>query len=479
MRVRIQVVVESEAGDPPVIQEVATLERGPLQPEELGLTLAEAKDLLRGVQETMVAGQVAEFVARQGCCPDCGRQRPRKGRHEIVYRTLFGKLRLESPRLYVCRCRRSNRASASPLAALLPERTAPELAYLETKFAALRSYGLTVELLGEILPLGAELNTTTVRRQVRDVAERLEGELGAEQPHFIEGCQRDWDQLPRPDPPLTVGLDGGYVHGRSSQSRTEGSLEGIAGKVLKEDGDPTCFAFVPNVDTKPKRRLFEVLKSQGLQMNQRVEFLTDGGDTVRELPQFLVPESEHWLDWFHITMRLTVMGQMTKGLAAESDPGSRPGEDEDGRLDVSAVDKQLERLKWHLWHGNVYRALQLIEDLEWDIEALEEPSERAKKLRKALREFHHYIEANRSSIPNYGDRYRHGETIATSFAESTVNQVISKRMVKKQQMRWTEWGAHQLLQVRTQVLNEDFRGTFHRWYPGLKADPAQVEDAAA
>ena len=72
MRVRIQVIVESEAGDPPVVQEVATLERGPLQPEGLGLTLAEAKDLLRGVQEAMVAEQVAEFVAQQECCPDCG-----------------------------------------------------------------------------------------------------------------------------------------------------------------------------------------------------------------------------------------------------------------------------------------------------------------------------------------------------------------------------------------------------------------------
>lgn len=277
MRVRIQVVVESDAGEPPVVQEVATLERGPLQPEGLGLTLAEAKDLLRGVQETLVAHQVAEFVTQQVCCPDCGRPQPRKGRHEIVYRTLFGKLRLDSPRLYACPCQQRDRASASPLAELFPERTAPELTYLETKFAALMSYGLTVELLAEILPLGVELNTTAVRRHVRNVAERLEGELGAEQPHFIEGCQRDWDQLPRPDPPLTVGLDGGYVPARHPLSRTEGSFEVIAGKVLKEDGDPTCFAFVPNVDAKPKRRLFEVLKSQGLQMNQRVEFLTDGG----------------------------------------------------------------------------------------------------------------------------------------------------------------------------------------------------------
>lgn len=234
----------------------------------------------------------------------------------------------------------------------------------------------------------------------------------------------------------------------------------IVGKVLKGGGDSVCFAFVPNIDAKPKRRLFEALRSQGLQMNQRVEFLTDGGDTVRELPLYICPESEHWLDWFHVTMRLTVMGQMTKGLAAECGPGPKPGDDEYGRPNATSMDKQLESLKWHLWHGNVYRALQIVQDLECDLESLAAPSKRAKKLLKAVHEFRHYIEANQLSIPNYGDRYRHGEVIASSFAESTVNQVVSKRMVKKQQMRWTEGGAHRLLQVRARVLNEDLRATF-------------------
>src|SRR3954452_10038995 len=339
MRVRIQVLVESEVGDRPVVQEIATLERGPLQPDGLGLTLAEAEDLLRGVQEAMVAEQVTEFVAQQGCCPDCGRQRPRKGRHEIGYRTLFGKLRLDSPRLYACACQDRDRASASPLAELLPERTAPELAYLETRFAALMSYGLTVDLRGEILPLGKESNTTAVRRQVRDVAERVESELGEERPHFIEGCQRDRDQLPRPDPPLTAGLDGGYVHARHPESRAERCFEVIAGKVLKPEGESKCFAFVPHVDAKPKRRLFEVLKEQGLQPNQRVEFLTDGGDTVRELPRELSPESEHWLDWFHITMRLTVLGQMNRGLAAEEAPSPSPGDAREEQRDGAEPEK--------------------------------------------------------------------------------------------------------------------------------------------
>ena len=60
-------------------------------------------------------------------------------------------------------------------------------------------------------------------------------------------------------------------------------------------------------DTKPKRRLFEVLKAQGMQANQQVTFLTDGGEDIRDLPYYLNPHAEHLLDWFHITMRITVM----------------------------------------------------------------------------------------------------------------------------------------------------------------------------
>ena len=155
---------------------------------------------------------------------------------------------------------------------------------------------------------------------------------------------------------------------------------------------------------------------------------------------YLSPESEHWLDWFHLTMRLTVMGQMAKGLALERAPAGPTGDDEVDWLDVAGREKPLESLKWHLWHRNVYRALQIVEDLECDLDSGIDPTERETKLLKAVSEFHHYIEVNQAFIPNYGDRYRHGETISSAFVESTVNQVISKRMVKKQQMRWTQRG---------------------------------------
>ena len=87
--------------------------------------------------------------------------------------------------------------------------------------------------------------------------------------------------------------------------------------------------------------------------------------------------------------------------------------------------------------------------------------------------------ANAGRIPNYGERHRAGEAISTAFTESAVNQVISKRMVKKQQMRWTPRGAHLLLQIRTRVLNDQLANDFHRWHSGFTHCSAEAEDLAA
>jgi hypothetical protein len=152
-------------------------------------------------------------------------------------------------------------------------------------------------------------------------------------------------------------------------------------------------------------------------------------------------------------MRLTVMQNMTKSL-----PSEEP---------FPQVAPNLERVKWYLWHGNVFRALQVLDDIDIDLELSAEEHPAVSKLGKAITGFRGYVAVNRPFIPNYGDRYRYGEAISTAFAESTVNQVISKRMVKKQQMRWTRRGAHLLLQVRTQTLNDDLRDTFCRWYPTM------------
>lgn len=168
------------------------------------------------------------------------------------------------------------------------------------------------------------------------------------------------------------------------------------------------------------------------------------------------PLAEHLLDWFHVTMWLTVLRQQLKELCTAAP---------DQELDMLGT--KLERVKWFLWHGNVFRALEEIEGVQWRLEDLDEELPASCKLAKNVAEFYGYIKANEAFIPNYGDRHHYGEVISTAFVESTVNQVISKRFVKKQQMRWTKKGAHLLLQVRAQALNEGLRPSFARWYPAM------------
>lgn len=452
MKVRIQVIIQhDDETSETIVEEIGCLQRGDARPETLGLTLDEGKALLGSIQQEMVKQQIAEYIEHQSTCQDCGQPYRRNGRHHITYRTLFGKMQLQSPRFYPCTCRSRERKSFSPVAYLLPERSAPELCYLQTKWASLMSYGLTVDLLEEVLPL--KTNFTSVYKHTHQTAERIESELGAEQVMFAHGCEYDRHALPHPDEPLTVGIDGGFVHARDGDNRKAGWFEVIVGKSLQENHDPKRFGFVTDHDEKPKRRLYETLRAQGLQMNQAITFLSDGGDTVRNLQYYMSPVAEHILDWFHITMRLTVMGNIAKGLPRDGELKHAPGE--------------LERIKWFLWHGNAYKALEALRFLEMDLEMVEIEDEVAAKLYKYVQEFAIYIHNNRAFIPNYGDRYRYGEMISTAFVESTVNELISKRMVKKQQMRWTKGGAHLLLQTRIKTLDGDLRDKFVEWYPGM------------
>jgi hypothetical protein len=118
----------------------------------------------------------------------------------------------------------------------------------------------------------------------------------------------------------------------------------------------------------------------------------------------------------------------------------------------------------------VYQALHKIDDIESLIYNFEETYLQFKQLRKAVEEFRTYIGNNRHLIPNYGERYRHGEAIATGFVESTVNQVVSKRFCKRQQMQWSKRGAHLLLQTRVRMLNRELGAVFKRWYPDLEVE---------
>src|SRR4051812_40536184 len=97
VRFKLQLVVMAD--DEEVCEEIVMLDKQHERLEHLGLSLAEAKALLVELQRQVLTRQVAAFLAAHVPCPSCSRPRGIKDRKCIVFRTLFGKLELASPRL--------------------------------------------------------------------------------------------------------------------------------------------------------------------------------------------------------------------------------------------------------------------------------------------------------------------------------------------------------------------------------------------
>lgn len=434
-------------------ENIANFTKGADTIGEIGLSITESKELLLKLQQEIVSAQCVAYCATRTCCPCCGRRQRCKARGQIRYRTVFGDVTVPSPRFYHCDCHNGPANTFSPLTELLLDHIAPELLWLETKWASLASFGITADILKDVLPIDAKLSPDTIRRHLGRVATRMEGELAEERFSFIDTSAALRERLPNPEGPITVGIDGGYV-----KSREDGQshFEVTVGKSIPTDRPSRYLGLVQSHDAKPKRRLHEVLRDQGWQENQPVTFMTDGGDTVINMALHMAPASEHILDWFHITMRLTVMQQYVKGLAHHNEE------------DAEKLARLLCQIKGFLWNGNLHDGQLAIEDLVMDLDELETDYASIKALRKATTEFETYIANNKDMIPNYAERRRYGERVSTGFVESTVNTVVGKRFGKRQQMRWSKKGAHLMLQTRARTLDGTLRQKFEQWYPGIK-----------
>nr|WP_323123722.1 hypothetical protein [Burkholderia alba] len=148
------------------------------------------------------------------------------------------------------------------------------------------------------------------------------------------------------------------------------------------------------------------------------------------------------LDWFHIAMKFQV--------AQRSVFGSKTI----GPMERESVESAITHAKWLVWHGKGNKALERINALDGRL--LMRQGYEFSTLWWNLNTVSGYLRNNAHTLVNYGARYRRGIPISSSIAESAVNQVVSHRMAKKQQMRWTDEGAHRLVQVRVAILNGEF-----------------------
>ena len=186
----------------------------------------------------------------------------------------------------------------------------------------------------------------------------------------------------------------------------------------------------------------QFLSRNGVASDERVTVISaDAGEFAKTVEGSQLARGRT-LDWLHIAMKFQA--------AQRSVFGSKMIDSMEREL----IETEITHAKWLVWHGKDSKALERIKAL--DSRLLAREGYEFNTLWWKLNTVSSYLKNNGRTLVNYGARHRKGLPISSSIAESAVNQVVSHRMAKKRQMRWTDEGAHCMAQVRVSVLNGEF-----------------------
>ena len=351
-------------------------------------------------------------------------------------------------RPHVCLCQGPGAAKSFAVLDLGKDAVAPELAYVTARYAALVPFGKVAAFLSELLPMSGARNAGTVRNRTLRVGTEIVQE------HLVETAQQPAAQAAGP---VVVGFDGGYV--RSRHRREERHFEVVAGKVIHADGAQHRFAFARNGQAIASEAFQQALAAAGVNADTPATVLCDGDAGLWRLQHEALPGATIVLDWWHAAVRFEHALQAARGLGAGT---------ADTHLASEAV-RGLARAKWRLWHGRWPGCRRKLAALyRWTERKRLRDVTGIGRLQQHASELLGYLKRNENALVHYAARRRRGEAISTSFVESAVNEIVAKRMNKKQQMRWSRATVQPFLDVRTAVLNDTLEDAFRHRHLGFR-----------
>jgi hypothetical protein len=420
----------------------------------LGLTLAEGKRLLAGVQREVVAAQARLHAARRPACRGCSVACRVKDYRQHAIATLFGEVAVRLPRFRCAGCATTEAGVAWP-----PHvRSTPELDRLRAQLSALMPYRTAAEVLAELFPVDAGADPETLRRHTFKAAERLPMPAAAEPA--------------TPAAAIVLTLDSTFVRSCEAGER---HLEVRVGNAETMTGRRHVFGAVARTDTDPASLIRRSLGAVGRTEGTALTTFTDGCPGLRRILLKAGIDGLPILDWFHLGMRLQHLAQVAGALSSEGPERAAA---------KAVIVAEVERLRWRLWNGKAKDAGISIDRIRAVMHHFRgEPDGRravapSRKLWTALRALDRYLTGQSDRLVDYGARHRAGLRVGTALTEGTANFLVNRRMAKSQQMRWSRRGADRLLQVRCAVYNGTLGSSFgQRFHAANDASP-QVAAAA-
>ena len=396
MHFTIKVEWQREDGDKETA-ELATVDVRPCQAAgDVGLQIADGKQLLSRLQELVVGAQLRRHCEEKRSCPVCHRRRNVKDHRRRRLYTVFGRLNVSAPRFDACQgC--GEQRMVSPVSDLLPERVSPELRDLQVKLAADLSYRRASAILRELLPDTAGFNHATTRNRTLAVGKRIEQEICDEIDHPRT--------IAEPAQQMIVGIDGAFVKAVTTEPGQRHQFEILTGRIETTNrSGGEAFAVVRDLD-RAKQKVQAVLRRSGRDAhNTELTILSDGEDGLRGVVGWFGKNCTHRLDWFHVARRIERIRKDFLDL-----PCSAP-DDFGKRLAERCAD--INSMKWMLWNDGIEMGDFGMTRVRIGLfqHAFGLPDEVSRKpfqtIEAKLDELRSYLYANRESTEGYAESYR-------------------------------------------------------------------------
>ena len=421
---------------------------------EIGFSVEDGKAIMAHLQQVVVNQQCEAYVLTRRFCTDCEGFRRIKDYSKRKIRTVFGCVEVGNPRIMNChRCLPHFGDAWAVLRDICPDQATAELMERSARLGSLLPYRKAAEVMAEFLPIQSTESFVTLRHRTLKLGQRLDERARErawfEPPSTTERRQMELDLPNDPEPEFVGSIDTAHV--RASRAEAGRNFEIVVARCGRGGRGSRPGRYFTTADTAKRElqsRTLQALQSEGYAGHGEVTVLSDGAEIMKRLPKALPQPTTHIIDWFHIAMKIQPLQQIADHIVRWRDARNS---------EMPHVDADVRSLKWKLWHGQTDRALDQLETMTSDFAKLRERGNLSATRLLHLATLLTYVRSNKSAIINYGARYRSGRRIATALAESGVNSLVARRMVKKQQMQWSKRGAHLLLQVRAAVLNGDLR----------------------
>ena len=403
---------------------------------DLGLRHGEQISLLEKIQNTVLAEQSKLIDQGLKTCPNCGQKLSRNGYMQSKFHAVFSdhELRIQKHRCNNPECRWQK---VPTVTSMFGTNIHPDLAKLHCEQGAMFSYREAQSNLDKLNTYHRSVNSHT---QISRLTDQV-GAILSEQ-HLISPVESGCSQ---PALDLILQVDGGHI---PIQERAKRSFEALSAVVYRpsslkvvdqhhrEITNKSCVLSAKDDELETmKRYVFNAVHQQGMNQDTVVTALADGAKNCWSVIASLKPycqRLESILDWFHIGKKFQTVKNALDGSFEES----------------------LENCKWNLWHGNVEDSLAKLEMLMLNISDDQKCSQ--------LKGLYNYLLQNKDYIVNYQERKQLGKTFTSQVAESHIESIINARHKKSGKMQWSREGAHNVLQIRSEIISKTWIGQWQQ-----------------